>query len=101
MLEDSISDNRPWNYIVLQKFQNFRALLQQMFGSAPVAWMIEAKDQGHNFSELWLANFPKFLEQNSLKYCIFEGNSKIVVCKIIVNVILKFYSLAADVDYVL
>ena len=48
--------------------------------------MVEAKDQGHNFSKLWLANFPLFLSakvftiDNAFCY-VFDDNSNVVLSK--------------------
>ena len=66
--------------------------------------MVEAKvkDQGHNFSKLWLANFPHFFTTKMFKmYFVVLMVLIVVVFKIIMNIILKSYTLAADVDYVL
>ena len=68
--------------------------------------MVKAKDQqGHNFSKLWSVKFPNFLNAKMFKTLHFVKFLMIIqkqqIFKIIMNAILKFYTLAADVDYVL
>ena len=60
VVESRTQRSRPRPRIQIIRGQGQGPTLQGQTLSRPRTGMGEAKDQGHNFSNLWAANFPQF-----------------------------------------